>query len=265
MIMRSFFSSSQTSRGFTLIELMVSVGISGVLAATSVPSYKVYLDQTRLLAGEIELTQALQSFSIQNEYSPPTGLLADLVSEGFIKAIPNDPWTSRSVVNTGAEEVSDWYYANDGKTLTLYPYSHPNRKYELASFGKAPLDTPVLPKEAQVVADTGQANANVVSADTANSDVQVQSVSYDEQPQQDKLSQHDEQPQQDKLSQHDEQPQQDKLSQHDEQVKKDKSSKHDEQVKKDKSSKYDEQGKKDKPSKYDEQAKKDKEKSKDKH
>jgi len=108
--MRIFSPVNQRSRGFTLIELMISVGISGVLAATSVPSYKVYLDQTRLLAGELELTQALQSFSIQNEYSPPTGLLADLVSEGFIKAIPNDPWTSKSAVNTGAEEAGDWYY-----------------------------------------------------------------------------------------------------------------------------------------------------------
>jgi hypothetical protein len=71
-------------------------------------------------------------------------LLADLVGEGFIRGIPNDPWTSRRVVNTGAEEDADWFYINDGQTLTLYAYSHPGRKYILPSFGKAPLSSPVV-------------------------------------------------------------------------------------------------------------------------
>jgi len=142
--MVSLIPTKKLSLGFTLIELMVVVSITGILGATSVPSYKIYLDKARLLAGEVELVQALKDFSVLRDYSPPTGLLADLVSEGFIKDIPNDPWTSRSAVNTGAEEDVDWYYSNDGETLTLYAYSHPDRKYILPSFGKAPLASPLI-------------------------------------------------------------------------------------------------------------------------
>jgi len=142
--------------GFTLIELMVVTSIIGILAATSVPSYKIYLDKVRLLSGEVELVQALRDFSVLRDYSPPTGLLADLVSEGFMKDIPNDPWTSRSAVNTGAEEDVDWHYINNGETLTLYAYSHPDRKYILPSFGKAPLDSPVvIPVSGVDAAQTG--------------------------------------------------------------------------------------------------------------
>jgi prepilin-type N-terminal cleavage/methylation domain-containing protein len=130
--------------GFTLIELMFTVAIIGILAATSIPTYSTFLNKARLVVAEVELTNALKSFTLDKEYSPASGMLADLVVEGYLKSIPNDPWTDSSGgPDTGANEAVDWYYANDGSQLYLYAKSHPGRLYILPSFGFPPM-TPVV-------------------------------------------------------------------------------------------------------------------------
>ena len=126
--------------GFTLIELMVSVAIIGILAATAIPTYSTIIKKAQLLAAEVTLVNGLKDFSVLKEYSPASGMLADLVVEGYVQAIPNDPWTDKAGgASTGAEEAADWYYINDGSQLYLYAQSHPGRLYTLPSFGLPPL------------------------------------------------------------------------------------------------------------------------------
>lgn len=95
--------------GFSLIELMVAIGITGTLAGTSIPAYSAYRDKAKLTVAEVNIQTALNDFAMKHDFSPSTGMLADLVAEGAIREIPNDPWTDKKKHITGAEEAGDWY------------------------------------------------------------------------------------------------------------------------------------------------------------
>lgn len=83
----------QTSRGFTLIEMMVTVAIVGILASIAVPSYSEYINRGRRADAQTQLLAAQQwlerFFSENYRYDENAGgtAIADLFSaQSFAKS-----------------------------------------------------------------------------------------------------------------------------------------------------------------------------------
>jgi general secretion pathway protein G len=80
--------------GFTLIELMIVMAIIGVLAVVAIPSFVGAIKQAReaVLKEDLHvLRAAIDSYTMDKQKAPQS--LDDLVQEGYLKEVPQDPIT----------------------------------------------------------------------------------------------------------------------------------------------------------------------------
>jgi general secretion pathway protein G len=98
--------------GFTLVELMIVMAIISILVLLAIPNYKTAIRHAREAALKQDLQTmraAIDSYTMDKQKAPLS--LDDLVQDGYLRAIPEDPFTHAK--DTWVTDTSDAMYSID--------------------------------------------------------------------------------------------------------------------------------------------------------
>ncbi|HUD22228.1 MAG TPA: prepilin-type N-terminal cleavage/methylation domain-containing protein [Acidobacteriaceae bacterium] len=90
-------SNLEPESGFTLLELMIVMAIIATLAAMAIPSFtrNVVAAKEAVLREDLQVMRtAIGSYTVDKQKAPQS--LEDLVTGGYLKAVPKDPITGRT-------------------------------------------------------------------------------------------------------------------------------------------------------------------------
>ena len=102
----------RTQSGFTLIELMIVMAIIGILISMAIPSFVGAIKHAREAALKEDLQTlrtAIDTYTMDKQKGPQS--LDDLVQDGYIRAIPEDPMTRQK--DTWVTDSTESMYSLD--------------------------------------------------------------------------------------------------------------------------------------------------------
>ena len=102
----------RTQSGFTLIELMIVMAIIGILITMAIPSFVGAIKHSREAALKEDLQTlrtAIDTYTMDKQKGPQS--LDDLVQDGYIRAIPEDPMTRQK--DTWVTDSTESMYSLD--------------------------------------------------------------------------------------------------------------------------------------------------------
>ena len=126
----------KAQRGFTLIELMVVMAIISVLLAIALPIYQksiIRAKESVLRNNLFTLRTMIDEYTVDKQKAPES--LQDLVTDGYLRQIPQDPITGSNNTwhvimedtpvqgSTGSPGVFDVRSGSDKVSLEGTPYS----------------------------------------------------------------------------------------------------------------------------------------------
>jgi len=98
--------------GFTLVELIIVLSIIGILLMLAIPRYATSIKNAReaVLKEDLHVMRAaIDSYTMDKQKAPQS--LDDLVQDGYLKVIPEDPMTHSK--DTWVTDTSDAMYSLD--------------------------------------------------------------------------------------------------------------------------------------------------------
>jgi len=109
-------------RGFTLVELLISVAIVGILSAIAVVNLQSALDRSRqrkTMATMRNLSTAIEAYNTDNNYLPSNGIsadeLADVLRENVYNTVETrDGWNNDIVYSMASGHYTLESYGRDG-------------------------------------------------------------------------------------------------------------------------------------------------------
>jgi general secretion pathway protein G len=102
----------RTQSGFTLIELIIVMTIIAILATLAVPYFAGAVKHAReaVLREDLQtMRMAIDSYTMDKQKAPQS--LDDLIQEGYLRSIPEDPMTHSK--DTWVTDTSDALYSID--------------------------------------------------------------------------------------------------------------------------------------------------------
>jgi len=102
------------ARGFTLMEIVIVMTVISILLAVAIPIYMTHIKRAKevvLRTNLDEMRRAIDKYTVDKEKAPSS--LADLVSAGYLRKIPDDPltrsaetWRTEMETETTSPEVA---------------------------------------------------------------------------------------------------------------------------------------------------------------